>query len=193
MPPHRELNRRWLAAGLPLLGFGGLICQEEDIMRKLVLSAMLLAAAPFAAAAMDITPDSANINWGPAPPALPPGAQLAVMSGDPGASGPYVVRAKLPAGYTVPPHTHPTDENVTVLSGEFHLGTGDNLDKTKGEAVMPGGFFRVEQGMQHYAWSTEPTVIQIHGMGPFAINYVNPADDPRNMSTMSTGQTTGQK
>jgi hypothetical protein len=171
----------------------GLTCQEEDIMRKLVLSALLLAAAPFAAAAMDITPDPANINWGPGPAALPPGAQFAVISGDPGSNGPYVVRAKLPAGYTVPPHTHPGDENVTVLSGEFHFAMGDKLDKAKGEAVMPGGFFRAEQGMQHYAWSTASTVIQIHGMGPFAITYVNPADDPRNVSTMSTGQTTGQK
>ena len=77
---------------------------------------------------------------------------------------------------------HP-DENVTVLTGTFHIAMGDKLDKAKGDAIGPGGFFRAEQGMQHYGWTTSPTVIQIHGMGPFAINYVNPADDPRNATT----------
>jgi quercetin dioxygenase-like cupin family protein len=154
-------------------------------MRKLVLAALLVAGLPFAASAMDVTPDPSNTKWGPAPAALPPGAQLAVISGDPGAKGPYVVRAKFPAGYAVPPHTHPADENVTVLSGTLHFAMGTTLDKSKGDAIKAGGFFRAEQGMQHYAWATEPTVIQIHGIGPFAINYVNPADDPRNKLTGS--------
>jgi quercetin dioxygenase-like cupin family protein len=150
--------------------------------RKIVLSA-LLAVVPLAAAAMDVTPDPSNLKWGPAPAGLPPGAQVAVVSGDPGGNGPYVIRARMPNGYTVPPHTHPTDENVTVLSGTLHFAMGGTLDTSKGDPVKAGGFFRAEQGMQHYAWADEPTEIQIHGMGPFAIQYVNPADDPRNMST----------
>jgi len=149
-------------------------------MRKTILSALLLAAAPLAAAAMDVTADPSAIKWGPGPAALPPGAQFAVISGDPGANGPYVIRARLPAGYTVPPHTHLTDENVTVISGTFRFAMGATLDKSKGDAVKAGGFFRAEQGMQHYAWADEPAEIQVHGIGPFTITYVNPADDPRN-------------
>ena len=78
------------------------------------------------------------------------------------------------------PHTHPTDENVTVLSGTFHIAMGGKFDAKKGEAVKTGGFFNAEKDMQHYGWTTVPTVVQVHGMGPFAITYVNPADDPRN-------------
>ena len=84
------------------------------------------------------------------------------------------------AGYKIPPHTHPTAENVTVLSGSFNIAMGDKFDPKKGEAVRAGGFFTAEKDMQHYGWTTRPAVIQIHGMGPFAINYVNPNDDPRN-------------
>jgi len=150
------------------------------MVRTIVLSALLASVTPLASAAMDVITNPAAMTWAPGPAALPPGAQVTVISGDPGASAPYVIRAMMPAGYTVPPHTHPTDENVTVLIGIFHIAMGATLDKSKGDAVGPGGFFRAEKGMQHYGWTTEPTVIQVHGMGPFAITYVNPADDPRN-------------
>ena len=153
-------------------------------MRKTTLAAaLLLATVPFAAPAMDLVAAPDAVKWGPSPPALPPGAQLSVISGDPSKEGPYVVRARFPAGYTVPPHTHPADENVTVISGAFHFAMGDKLDKSKGTALKPGAFFRAEKGMQHYAWASAPTVIQIHGIGPFAITYVNSADDPRNKPT----------
>ena len=76
-------------------------------------------------------------------------------------------------------HTHPNDENVTVLSGSFNIGTGDKLDMTKGEAVKAGGYSFVAKGMTHYAWFTEETVLQLHGIGPQGITYVNSADDPR--------------
>src|SRR4029077_2086766 len=85
--------------------------------------------------------------------------------------------------YKIPPHTHPTDENVTVLSGNFHIGMGDKFDARKVETVRAGGFFNAQKGMQHYGWTTSPTVIQVHGMGPFTITYLNPADDPRNAKT----------
>jgi Domain of unknown function (DUF4437) len=163
-------------------------------MRMTTLSATLLfAALPIAAPAMDFVAAPDSVKWGPAPPALPSGAQLAVLSGDPSKDGPYVLRARLPAGYTVPPHTHPSDENVTVISGTFQFAMGDKLDKSKGQMLKPGGFFRAEKGMQHYAWATAPTVIQIHGNGPFAINYVNPADDPRNQPTAQAKPTTSGK
>jgi quercetin dioxygenase-like cupin family protein len=96
-----------------------------------------------------------------------------------------VVRAKMPTGYKIPPHSHPTDENVTVLSGTFHIAMGDTFDIKRGETVKAGGFFSAQKGMHHYGWATSPTEIQIHGMGPFTITYVNPADDPRNSTKTS--------
>jgi hypothetical protein len=162
-------------------------------MRKTLLCAVVLAASvgalPFAALAQNQMQNSMSehmavqpnaLKWGPAPPGLPPGAQVAVVSGDPSKAELFVVRAKLPAGYKVMPHTHPTDENVTVLSGTAHIAMGDKFDAKKGDTVAGGGFFNAKQGMQHYFWTTSPTVIQIHGMGPFEIKYVNPNDDPRN-------------
>src|SRR5258708_26729880 len=120
-----------------------------------------------------------NLNWGAAPPAFPKGAQIAVLSGDPSKEGLYVVRLKVPAGYKVPAHVHPNDEYITVISGTFNIGMGDKLDEKKGDALKAGGFARTPRGMQHYAWFTEDTIVQLHGMGPQGIIYVNPADDPR--------------
>jgi len=168
---------------------------RNTIMRKTVVAALLLAALPAAALAADdhmaVQPNA--LKWGPPPPGLPAGAQVAVVSGNPGSDGPYVVRARLPAGYKIPPHTHPTDENVTVLSGAFHVGMGDKFDTKKGETLRAGGFFNAQKGMQHYGWTTSPTVIQVHGMGPFTINYVNPADDPRNNPKTSEKKTSEKK
>jgi len=113
------------------------------------------------------------------PAAYAPGAQLAVVRGDPTKEGFYVVRLKVPAGYKIQAHTHPNDENVTVLSGTFQIGTGDKLDDKKGEVLKAGGYSFVAKGMTHYAIFPEDTVIQLHGMGPQGITYVNPADDPR--------------
>lgn len=94
--------------------------------------------------------------------------------------GPFTVRMQAPAGYKIPPHTHPTAENLTVISGTFNIGTGDKFDEAAGKALETGGFVVLPAGMKHYAWSTTETVLQIHGKGPFEIKYVNPADDPRN-------------
>jgi uncharacterized RmlC-like cupin family protein len=120
-----------------------------------------------------------GMKWSAGPPALPKGAQIAVLVGDPSKEGAYAYRLKLPAGFKVPAHTHPVDENVTVISGSFHIGMGDKLDENKGDAVKAGGFVQVAKGMQHYAWFTEESVIQVHGNGPSGITYVNPTDDPR--------------
>jgi quercetin dioxygenase-like cupin family protein len=123
-----------------------------------------------------LTPD--KLTWGPAPPQLPKGAEIAVIMGDPGKAEPFVMRARMPAGYEVRPHSHPTDEHVTVLSGSMNVSMGPAADKAKGAALGPGGFFTAPKGMTHYAWFTEPTIIQVHGVGPFAITYVDPKDDP---------------
>lgn len=154
-------------------------------MRKSVVSALILACLPAASLAMEehVTMQPDALKWGAAPPALPAGSEIAVIAGDPNGTGPYVLRLRLPADYKIPAHTHPADENVTVLSGTLNFAEGSKLDTTKGEPMRAGGFFVATKGMQHYAWSTGPTVIQIHGMGPFAISYVNPADDPRRAAT----------
>jgi quercetin dioxygenase-like cupin family protein len=148
---------------------------------SLIGGLFLIGVLPLPATAADehvvVSPD--NLKWGAAPPAFPKGAQIAVLSGDPSMEGLYVVRLKLPAGYKVPPHTHPNDENITVISGTFNIGMGDKLDEKKGDALKAGGFARAPKGMQHYAWFTEDTIVQLHGMGPQSIIYVNPADDPR--------------
>ncbi|QUS38537.1 DUF4437 domain-containing protein [Tardiphaga alba] len=114
-----------------------------------------------------------------APAAYAKGSQFTVVKGDPTKEGMYVVRLKVPAGFRIPAHTHPNDENVTVLSGVFQIGTGDKLDEKKVETVKAGGYSYVAKGMTHYALFPEETVIQLHGVGPQGITYVDPADDPR--------------
>ena len=124
-----------------------------------------------------IRPD--DVKWGPGPAGLPAGAKLAVLSGDPSKAGPYVLRAKLPDGYKVPPHWHPTDENVTVIQGTFMAGKGDKFNAEASENFPAGSFVLMPKEMRHFAWVKGETVIQVHGIGPFDITYVNAADDPR--------------
>lgn len=120
-----------------------------------------------------------HIKFGPAPPFLPPGAQLAVLEGDPMASsGDFTIRLKLPDGYRVAPHTHPNRENVTVLSGTLKVGMGDKFDASTMMAFPAGSFAFLDPSMHHYAMASGETVIQIHGMSPAKFNYINPADDP---------------
>jgi quercetin dioxygenase-like cupin family protein len=105
---------------------------------------------------------------------------MAVLSGDPNNKGTFTVRLRAPDGYKIAPHTHPTAENITVISGTLHLGTGDKFDEAAAHEMVAGSFGVMPAGMKHFAWTTGETVIQIHGVGPFEIKYVNPADDPRN-------------
>jgi quercetin dioxygenase-like cupin family protein len=120
------------------------------------------------------------IEWKDGPTALPPGAKMAVLEGDPKKEGPFVVRFQFPDGYHVAPHTHPKTERVTVISGVLHLATGEALDRNSAKGLPAGSFGYWPAGMKHTAWSEGDTVIQLHGIGPWQINYVNPADDPRN-------------
>jgi mannose-6-phosphate isomerase-like protein (cupin superfamily) len=120
-----------------------------------------------------------EIKWGPAPPGLPPGAEMAVLAGDPSKTGvPFTIRAKLPDGWKVPPHWHPADENVTVLKGALIVGRGDKIEG-KGHELPAGSFMHMPKEMHHYAIAKGETILQVHGIGPFDIHYVNPADDPR--------------
>lgn len=123
--------------------------------------------------------NASQLEWAPVPNFFPEGAQIAVLSGDPSKDGLYVVRVNMPAGYKIAAHNHPTTEMVTVISGDFHLGMGDKLDQEQSMLLTAGGFAEAPAGMNHFAWTSSPTVVQVHGQGPFAITYVNPADDPR--------------
>jgi hypothetical protein len=151
---------------------------EAKPMRNyaLILALAMLAVSPSLADNMPV--NVGGLTWGPVPPVLPKGAQIAVLSGDPFKDGLYVLRLKMPANYKIPAQNHPTSEFVTVISGKFNIGMGDKLDGTKGIELRAGGFGEAPAHMNHYAWTTEDTVVQVHGQGPFAITYVNPADDP---------------
>jgi quercetin dioxygenase-like cupin family protein len=154
---------------------------------RIPLVAVALAAAWVSAAAADPPRDAeemqlhpaADIKWQDGPPSLPKGAMIAVLEGDPTKEGPFVMRAKLPDGYRVPPHTHPKTERVTVLSGMFYIGMGDKFDENAGKEMPAGSYGHWPAAMKHFAWAKGETVIQLHGTGPWAIQYVNPEDDPR--------------
>jgi quercetin dioxygenase-like cupin family protein len=155
----RTNTLRHLATTLPLLTF--------------------VAAAAIAQTPAHVMENPTAAKWGPAPPVLPPGAQIAVLAGDPTKAVPYTVRLKFPAGYDVPAHSHPTDENVVVVSGAFFMGMGAKLDKKAGVALGVGGFGLMPANMNHFAYTKEETTIVLYGQGPVEFKYVNPADDPR--------------
>ena len=119
-----------------------------------------------------------GIQWGPAPAVFPPGAEFAVMQGDPSKAEPFTVRLRLPNGYKIPPHTHPTVENVTVLSGTFMAGMGPKFDESALKALGRDDFASLPAEHPHYAMARGLTVVQVHAIGPFALTYVNPADTP---------------
>ena len=119
------------------------------------------------------------VKWGPAPPSLPPGAQAAILLGNPGKEGPFVLRLKLPAGFTIPPHRHSKDEVVTVISGSFGIASGESIDRASLQRLPPASFVHLPAGMPHFAFTSEETIVQINGTGPFDVVYIDPRDDPR--------------
>ena len=123
---------------------------------------------------------AAEIAWKDGPPSLPPGAKFAILEGDPAKEGPFTMRLRVPDGYKIPPHMHPAVERVTVISGIFNLGMGDKFDLHATEAMPAGTYGHWQPGMKHFAWAKGETIVQLHGMGPWRIEYLNPADDPRN-------------
>ena len=124
------------------------------------------------------TPD--EMVWKNGPASLPAGAQFMVLEGDPTKEGLFVMRIKLPDGFQIRPHTHPKTERLTVISGTFLLAMGDDLTRAAAHALPAGSYGFWPTGMKHTAWAQGETIVQLHGIGPWVINYVNPADDPRN-------------
>lgn len=145
--------------------------------------------APRAAAAQSAAASTASsalndVKWSPAPPVFAPGAQIAVMAGDPSKAGEeFTVRLRFPNGYKIAPHTHPTTENVTVLEGTFLVGMGTTFDQSAMLTLRRDGFVAAPAEHAHYAMARGETVVQVHAIGPFALTYVNPADDPSKASS----------
>ncbi|HKT31181.1 MAG TPA: cupin domain-containing protein [Gammaproteobacteria bacterium] len=151
---------------------------KSSLQRPLwiLLAGFLLAVPALGYAAGPLQPE--EITWGSAPPVLPAGVKLAVLAGDPTGTGAVTLRLKMPAGYRIPPHWHPTDERVTVISGTLGIGMGDKLDRKHAKVLKVGGYAVAPANMHHFAWTKTGAVVQVDLMGPFQITYVNPADDP---------------
>jgi hypothetical protein len=134
------------------------------------------AAAPMAMGSMFM--NASDIKWGDAPPSMPKGAKMAVLSGDPGKPGPFVARLQVPASYKIAPHWHSTDEDLTVISGSFFFAEGDKMETKGAHEMKAGGFHHLPAKTHHYAFSKGPAVVQINANGPFDIVYIDPKDDP---------------
>ena len=144
-----------------------------------VTLALALAAAPhYDKDHAVVTPD--DIKWVDAPPSLPPGAKVVILEGDPSKEGFFTMRIRMPNGYQVPPHSHSRQERVTVISGNLNLGTGDAFNANATKVLPAGTYSSMPPGMNHFAWMSGDTVLQLTTMGPWTITYVNPNDDPRN-------------
>jgi len=132
------------------------------------------------AASTHVMVSPTDIKWGDAPAALPPGAKFAVIEGNPSTAGALMAfRLKMPANYKIPPHFHPADEHVTVISGTFYMGHGDKVDEKSAKALPAGSFVVMPAREHHFAFTTGETIVQVHAVGPWGISYVNPTDDPR--------------
>ena len=155
------------------------------------MNALWWLSAAFAAAILSLAPadrasaandtgmvDAGAIKWSDAPPAMPKGAKVAVLHGDPGRPGPVTMRLMMPANYKVAPHMHTQAENLTVLSGTMYLGMGDKVEPAKAHALHAGGFHHLPGKTVHYVFTKVPTIVEGHFEGPFDINYINPDDNP---------------
>jgi quercetin dioxygenase-like cupin family protein len=185
------LDRQSLSAAAgPLLA--ALYAFAPSSIREVAMQPLKLQAATFASVLLFIlTPASAqqtaqhvmanagDVTWKDGPPSLPKGAQMSLLYGDPAKDGVFVMRLKFPGNYKIPPHTHTTDEVVTVVSGAFNIGMGATFDPGNTKAITTGGVIAMAPGTQHYVQIDQETVVQLSTRGPWGIAYVNPADDPR--------------
>lgn len=159
--------------------------------KRLLLPAFAAAAVPFAflpaqQAPHDMKMGGASLHrpgeivWKDGPASLPKGAKIAVLEGDPSREGMFVMRVRVPDGFHIPPHTHPKPERVTIIEGTFKLAMGDDPKLADAQSLPAGTYGVWPPGMVHAVWTEGETTVQFHGMGPWIINYVDPADDPRN-------------
>lgn len=119
-----------------------------------------------------------DIKWQDAP-SIGPGAKSAIIDGDPKSSGPFVMRLKVPPNTTIKVHTHPANENVTILSGTFYFAASDKLDTKAARGFGPGSYFSIAQGKPMFAYTKDKeAVVQLHGNGPWGITYLESKDSP---------------
>jgi len=143
-----------------------------------ILLSGLGVSASWAQMASHVMVGPADLKWADVP-SLPPGAKIAVIEGPLTEAAPFTFRLKFPADYKIPAHWHPAIEHVTVISGTFHMGTGDKLDTAATKPLAVGGVAIMQPKTAHFGWAKEETIVQVHGIGPWSVTYVNPADDPR--------------
>jgi len=153
----------------------GIAVVATGLLGATVLYAEEAAKAP----AVHVMVTSADLKWLDGPPSLPPGAKVAGIEGNPKDPGLFTMRLKFPANYKVAPHWHPADEHLTVISGTFYMGTGEKLDEAAAKELPAGSFVVMPAKQPHFAITKGETIVQLHGMGPWAITYLNPTDDPR--------------
>lgn len=142
-----------------------------------------VAKAPAASSAPAVVPgalqfDAANVVFRPAPPSMPKGVELAVLEGNPQASGIFTLRLKAPPGFLLPPHTHPVEERVTVLSGSVAVGFGSRVERKGARTFGAGAFYVNPPGAPHYVFSDEGAVVQITGLGPWRVEPLTPPSEP---------------
>lgn len=157
-----------VAAGVMLIAGIGIAAQEAKQSKK-----------PAATPSKHVMVAADEMKWGPGPAALPEGVQVAVLDGNPDRSGRFTLRAKMPDGYVVPPHSHPTDEHLTIISGTLMVGLGGKIDEAAMRTMNTGAYGKMPARTNHYVRAEGETILQLSAMGPFEVNYVNPADDPR--------------
>ena len=160
------------------------VVPSTSITRRVFLwvcaAALVAVAPPIRAAEQHHTVVRAEaVTWGAAPPSLPPGAQAAILLGHPAKEGPFVLRLKFPAGFVIPPHRHTKDEFVTVISGKVTISSGETVDRESARPLPAASFIHLPAGMAHYALADVESVVQINGVGPFDVTYIDPKDDPR--------------
>jgi quercetin dioxygenase-like cupin family protein len=119
-----------------------------------------------------------DLKWSPVQ-SMAPGAEMAVIEGNMSQAEPFTIRLKLPPNYELAPHTHPADERVTVLSGKLYFAQASRFDRGKTTALNPGDMALIPKGEPMFGYTEEETIIQLHGTGPWGINYKDPKDDPR--------------
>ena len=149
------------------------------VLASLVTLVSTTAASAAGAALEPILINAKNIKWGAAPPDLPKGAKVAVLFGDPTATGQYVMRVSLPSKYKMPFHWHSQAARMTVISGTVYVASTETYDKKLAHAVKPGGFVIVPARAQSFVFTKGSAVVEIHGDGPFDVKYTNPSDDPQ--------------
>lgn len=162
-------------AGLLFVATAGTACSQQPTASRQATIAASANKSADQSASMSRSPE---LQWGPAPAIFPAGAEMAVLQGNPAGHEMFAVRLRFPSGYRIAPHTHPTDEHVTVIRGTLLVGMGENFEARSMMPLKDGGFVTAPANHAHYVEARGRTEVQVHAMGPFALTYVNPADTP---------------